>query len=248
MAEVKWAAAKDIQDALNDMAKKFNRGQKRGSLISMKMTTQHRHLPRPVAYREDLLRDLACDCCGRQYGVFAIALHCPDCAAPNLLTHFKRETELIDLQLALSETARSDGNAELSHRLLGNAHEDVLTAFETYLKVAYSHLVYKSSGSRPKAQKNRFQNVGRAKAAFAEIGLDPFNALTDAELEALSENIEKRHVVGHNLGLIDDHFVNVMEEGEAGKTLEISSTEVAAFAIQCGQVVGRLDEALPVPV
>ena len=32
-----------------------------------------------------------CDHCGRDYGVFAIGLFCPDCGAPNLRLHFARE-------------------------------------------------------------------------------------------------------------------------------------------------------------
>lgn len=59
--------------------------------------------------------------------MFAIALFCPDCGAPNLALHFARETELVGQQVDLAE---SQDRQELAYRLLGNAHEDVLTAFE----------------------------------------------------------------------------------------------------------------------
>jgi hypothetical protein len=60
--------------------------------------------------------------------------------APSLAVHFRRECELIEQRI---ELARAAENPELSFRLLGNAHEDVVTALETYLKTVYRYLVKK---------------------------------------------------------------------------------------------------------
>jgi hypothetical protein len=43
------------------------------------------------------------------------------------------------------------------------------------------------------------QVVNVDKRRFMEIGVDPFKVLSDAELAVLHLNIQKRHIIGHNL-------------------------------------------------
>lgn len=78
--------------------------------------------PKPEFAREDLMRALHCDHCGRDYGVYAIGLFCPDCGAPNVRLHFAREADLVGAQVGLAES-QPTGLEELAYRLLGNAHE-----------------------------------------------------------------------------------------------------------------------------
>src|SRR5436190_8937492 len=58
--------------------------------------------PAPRFARSDLLRELVCDECGRDYGVYAISLFCPDCGAPNIHLHFAREVVLVRDQVELA--------------------------------------------------------------------------------------------------------------------------------------------------
>ena len=141
---MKWAASRDISDYLEKMSRDFNRSQPRGELISLRMDFKPSRVPEPRAWREDLIRNLACDICGREYGVYAIALLCPDCGCKNFHVHFEREIELILQQIDLAEQVAENGNNELSYRILGNAHEDVVTAFETYQKTFYRYMVKRS--------------------------------------------------------------------------------------------------------
>lgn len=246
--EIFWSAERDVGDFLKDMARDFNRRAPRGGLISVRMDVKQNSWPRPIVWREDLLRDLVCQLCGRRYGVYAIALFCPDCGGPNLATHFRREVELVTKQTELAEQVRDSGNRELAYRLLGNAHEDVLTAFETYLKTVHRFLSRLRSGATEEVKKdalrNRFQNVERARRAFNELGFDPFNALTDGDLSFLRLNIEKRHVVGHNLGIADESYAAATDEEQPGRTVRLLAEEIQRFADICGRVVLRLDAEL----
>ena len=69
-------------------------------------------------------------------------------------------------------TAHSDDGEELSYRLLGNAHEDVLTAFEATLKAVYLHGVQRRGVELKdiKPLKNDFQNIEFGQKRFAEFG------------------------------------------------------------------------------
>jgi hypothetical protein len=160
---VKHDAVEDVRDAVSSMlANAFKGSSSNNSFI--KITTNVKRgkpKPRPRFARQDLMRELVCDHCGRDYGVFAIGLFCPDCGAPNLRLHFVRETELVGDQVALAEEIAGD-REELAYRLLGNAHEDVLTALEATLKTVYLYgKVAAGINPLPKVG-NDFQNVDKA--------------------------------------------------------------------------------------
>jgi uncharacterized Zn-finger protein len=81
--QVGWAAERDTARELGRMARDFNRRVGGGPLgISVKVKGGNRSRPR--VWIEDLLRELACNRCGREYGVYAVGLFCPDCGAANL--------------------------------------------------------------------------------------------------------------------------------------------------------------------
>ncbi|WP_317054352.1 hypothetical protein [Roseovarius rhodophyticola] len=237
---VKHAAMQDAQDAVSDMLKGVARKSRGG--ITYKPGSRTRR-PRPQFGRRDLMRLLVCDCCGRDYGVYAIALYCPDCGAPNVSLHFSREVELVGRQVSIAE-GLGEEQAELAYRLLGNAHEDVLTAFEAAQKVVYSHKVSldPSRAAPTKAIRNDFQNVEKAQKRYAEFNIDPFNGLSDAEREALELNIQKRHVIGHNLGVVDAKFAENARNTRLGETVELLGSEIREFARLCQIVVAALDD------
>jgi len=81
--------------------------------------------PQPLHFREDLLREVACDICSRA------TASTPRPCLPGLRG---RNIHVIQARAGLvnqqSKVVRKTevGNRELAYRLLGNAHEDVLTA------------------------------------------------------------------------------------------------------------------------
>jgi hypothetical protein len=246
--KVKWAATQDIADAIGDILEDVARGINRsnGKFVSARYTRSSRE-PEPFIGREDLLRNLTCSTCQRHYGVYAIALFCPDCGSRNLSVHFQREVDLVRRQIALATSA---GDEELSYRLLGNAHEDVLTALETYLKTAFRFAVSKRSPGRydelcsAKAIGNAFQNIDRSRKLFTCLTVDPYAGLSDKEIAALRLNIEKRHVVGHNLGIADEKYQRTAGNVQEGETVKILADDISRFADISAKVVAVI-EGLP---
>jgi hypothetical protein len=248
--QIVWEAGADIQDWLADMARGFNSHQPSGGFITVKMEAKPNRQPRPLAIRADLLRDLVCDICQRPYAVYAIALFCPDCGAPNLALHFRREIALVKEQIALADAQEVSGRPEMGYRLMGNAHEDVLTAFETTLKTVYRHLVRRDLSDQAEALcakreiANAFQNIDRAREKFAPLGFELFSSLPPDDLILLRLNIQKRHVIGHNLGVADEHYVELTQDEQPGETVRLIGEEIARFAEICHAVVLQLDERL----
>jgi hypothetical protein len=224
-------AANAIHGVFDDLARKHSAG-------SLKITTGPRPSPKPAPRfaRGDLLRALVCDECGRDYGVYAISLFCPDCGAPNIHLHFAREVALVREQVELAGKLGS-GQSELAYRLMGNAHEDVLTAFEATLKTVY---LYKAgtradaAGAKPVG--NAFQNIERGQKRFTEFDFDPFEKLTPDALAVLTLNIQKRHVIGHNLGVADAAFAERTADARLGETIPLVGEDILQFA-EIGQMV-----------
>jgi len=234
---VKHELGQDVEDAVAQMFKDAFKGSKHVTFRPGKRSTPK---PKPRFTRQDLMRELVCDHCGRDYGVFAIGLFCPDCGAPNLRLHFTREAELVDDQVSLAEEIDADSE-ELAYRLLGNAHEDVLTAFEATLKAVYLYGKVQASVTPPPKVGNDFQNVEKGQKRFAELGIDPFDGLSDVELAALKLNIQKRHVIGHNLGVVDDKFATHDGGAKVGETVHLVGEDIRQFAAISQTVVDALD-------
>ncbi len=236
---VKHAVVQDAAAYLQDMLKGVARKSK--GFITYKPS---RSAPpaKPRFVRDDLMRELVCDHCGRDYGVYAIALFCPDCGAPNVHLHFQRETELVDAQITLAE-GLDNSQRELAYRLIGNAHEDVLTAFEATQKTIYLYGInQRPAGSPPvKPVKNDFQNVDHATTRFADLSLNPFSSLDADAQAALRLNVQKRHIIGHNLGVIDDKFAQHAQDARVGETAKLIADDIRVFAGLCMAVVANLD-------
>lgn len=237
---VQHAAMQDAQDAFSDMLKGVADRSRGG--ITYKSGSRNRR-PKPQFGRRDLMRLLVCDCCGRDYGVYAVALYCPDCGAPNVSLHFAREVELVTRQVSIAEEMGEE-QVELAYRLMGNAHEDVLTAFEAVQKVVYLHMVSSNHdrADSTKPVRNDFQNVERARKRYAEFGIDPYHGLSGEERGALELNIQKRHVIGHNLGVVDAKFAESARDARLGETVGLIGSDVREFARLCQVVVASLDD------
>lgn len=237
------AFTEDVAEAVSDMFKGLTR--KSGDRGSLRFEARSRTpKPKPRFGRRDLMRELICGYCGRDYGVFAIGLFCPDCGAPNLRLHFAREVELVDKQVVLAE-GLGRKEQELAYRLLGNAHEDVLTAFEATLKTVYLHQSEQAQSGTPiKPPKNDCQNVGKARERFGEMSFNPFAVLTDKEQRVLELNIQKRHVIGHNLGVADAKFVEQAADAKLGETVKLVGMDIRTFAAIGQKVIDGLDNWL----
>jgi hypothetical protein len=231
-------AAVQIHEMFEDLARKFSSSK----FIKVKTGPLPMAKPVPRFVRSDLFRELVCDECGRDYGVFAISLFCPDCGAPNIHLHFAREAALVREQVKLADGLGED-QSELAYRLMGNAHEDVLTAFEATLKTVYLHKVATRLEGSPEVKLvgNAFQNIERGQKRFGEFAFDPYAALSPEALSVLTLNIQKRHVIGHNLGVADAAFAEHAADACLGETVPLVGDDILQFAEIAQMVVNGLD-------
>lgn len=198
----------------------------------------------------DLLRNVACHVCGRAYGVFAIALFCPDCGAANLSTHVEREARLVADEIADSCSLVLKGEHERASRRLANAHEDVATAVEAHLKAVFGLVVrHRLTAAEADAVLmkvgNDFQNVDRARAQLSRFSFDPFGDLSAGDLSFFLVMMSKRHVVAHNLGIADAKYVDKVGDGKPGTNVALAPQDILRFVDLLRRIVRRCETQLP---
>jgi hypothetical protein len=92
-----------------------------------------------------------------------------------------------------------------------------------------------------KAIQNSFQNIERGERLFRQrLNIEPFGHLEPSALERLRVNLE-RHVIGHNLGLVDETYAQSVGAEAIGSNVPLVAEEVSAFAEVASSVVARLE-------
>lgn len=54
-------------------------------------------------------------------------------------------------------------------------------------------------------------------------------------------NIQKRHIIGHNLGVVDEKFASHADDAKVGETVEIVGEDIRVFAAICQKITDALD-------
>lgn len=231
---IKSMFERDVVRSIQDTFKRALRPtrQRTGSFISIEVKPGR--LPSIRHYVEERLkREVECNKCGQKYAVYGIAFHCPFCGGGNILIHFERSKQIILNLLNAGNIIREKGGDEAFHHHLGNCLEDVVSLFEGFHKSLYSKAV-REKDSRVEAEKKisrirtNFQRLSGAEKLFRkDLNIEIFAPLSDNEREFLEYFFLKRHVITHNLGLVDQKYLERARNLESqGKELEIPKSDI----------------------
>ena len=230
MQQVIGAVRKDLKNMFNSRP--------RGGLISIEVKTASK-LPPVRYYREKSLEtDIECAGCTLKYSVFGVFAFCPDCRLHNSLQILETNLELIGKMIDL---AGSSGN-DLAERLLENALEDCVSSFDGFgREISKVNITLASDQSR--ASKLSFQNIDSVKnnlSSVFELNLE--SSLTDDEWALISKGFQKRHLISHKMGIIDDEYIRKSGDkiAVAGRKIRVSEDEVR----QLVQLVSVLAKSL----
>jgi len=249
--QVEWAARRDLQAAIEDALRSCEFESAGSGMLraSCKFTPAPPVPPPPEPERQDLLRNMTCSSCSAGYGVWSLALFCPACGACALVDHLRREAELAVAVIDEAVLRTAERGEEYAHRQLSNAHEDVVSALEATCKAAYTYVARKRIAAGqvllPLDVGNAFQSVGRGRKMFAHVGVDPFGALAAADLAWLGEAIQRRHVIAHNAGVIDEKYSQAVAGAAEGEVVPVTAAEVRRFLAVVETVVTTLVSLVP---
>jgi hypothetical protein len=144
---------------------------------------------------------------------------CPDCGIHNSLQILQKNLELAgkELDLALQQDA-----AELREHLLGDALENVVSAFDGFGRQAVALV-------EPKPDTWSFQNINAADTKVnRRFGIALSAGSSAGEWQLVVRCFQKRHLLAHRMGVIDQKYVATANDpiARVGRKVQIDEQEV----------------------
>jgi len=194
--------------------------------ISLKVTQSTRE---PIRYyrEKELETEVVCDKCTLRYAIYGVFGWCPDCGVHNSFQILLKNLELARKELSLAESVEK----ESAERLIGDALENVVSAFD-----GYGRQICEEKGAEI-----RFQNPPGARRLVREaFGFDFADGIANADWENLCRVFQKRHLLSHKMAVIDGDYVKNPNDPTAvvGRKIKVSRGEVIA-AIGLIEELGR---------
>ena len=199
--------------------------------ISMKLKPG---APVPIRwYREkNLETEIVCDQCGLRYAIYGVFAWCPDCGVHNSLQILGKNLELAKKKLALAESER-----DLAEALVADALAGIVSGFDGFGRELCS-----DGNSRAS-----FQNLeGGRKRVQHQFGFDMGDSVTDEEWRSACRSFQKRHLLAHRMGVIDEEYVQKECDATAvvGRKVMLAPEEVTALVGVVERIGKRLYESV----
>jgi len=175
----------------------------RGGLIQIK--AHIRRQPFRLAYFQErkLETHVKCNNCGLEFAIYGVFASCPDCGQLNALRVFEKSIEVALKRISLIDTIEEDDD-ELLDAILVDALSGGVSAFDSFgkaLRRAYPNLL-------PDRPRNIFQNlIALSEVLSKNIGKTLVDIIGPEEAGFLMKMFQVRHIFEHNMGVIDDGFV-----------------------------------------
>lgn len=232
-AQIKYAQSlvvRQFADAFQKDLKalEFEHKPRGGFGIGLSVKVTNGPLP-PIHYyqEEQLETKVVCNKCTLRFSIYGVFGWCPDCGVHNSHQILSKNLELAQKQLTLAATLET----ELAEHLVGDALENIVSAFDGFGRELCSR----------KGVDIRFQNiVGARRRVQQTFGFDFAANLSAESWTVICRVFEKRHLLAHKMGVIDQDYVRKANDPAAviGRRVRVTPDEVAT-AIGLVEVLGQ---------
>ena len=176
-------------------------------------------------YREEELEtDVVCANCTLRYSVFGVFAFCPDCGRHNSLQILDKNIEVVAKMVDLATGAEKD----IVRGLIDNALEDCVSVFDGFGRELCR--IYARNATNPAIlERISFQNLeGAKKNLQGAFGIDLSSEVTADEWRSLVRGFQKRHLIAHRMGVVDQNYVAKTADSEAvvGRKIRVKPDEV----------------------
>jgi len=238
-----------FNNALRSDAQKFNSKQPKNAFISMSWKVEggiRRTHTIPAKAAEAMQLEIMCEACDSRFAVIGSAYFCPACGHNSVTLTFadslkkiraKRDNIEIIRQALIESTGKDE--AELICRSLRETCiSDGVVAFQKYCEGIYS-----AYGEAPF---NAFQRLEQSSKLWKKaIKKDYLSWLTSEELSSLKLLFQKRHILTHNEGIVDAHYIKKSGDifYKEGQRIVISDKDINDILICLEKIGDGLKEA-----
>jgi hypothetical protein len=225
----KSVVLRKVTDAIHQDLKSLEFEHKPQGFLGIGISLKVKSTPLPIRhYREkELETAVVCDGCTLRYAIYGVFGWCPDCGAHNSLQILLKNLELARKELILAKTAETD----LANHLVGDALENAVSAFDGFGRAICAR----------KSADIRFQSIPAAKRKVHDtFGFDFADGLRPDEWECACRVFQKRHLLAHKMGVIDEEYLQKANDTGAvlGRKVRLTEAEVES-AIGIVETMGR---------
>ena len=238
-----------IHSALTEDTRRFNYAQRPGFVqISMSAKRGTHSIIVPIEAAKAMRQQFSCDVCGCHYASIGVAFFCPACGHNSAVLTFSKTIETVRKIVAQAPSIRTtlakefdDDLAQDSVRItLEDSLVRLVGAFQQYADALFDMLPNCDSYKR---RKNIFQNLTESSALWlSAVGKGYENMLLASELEYLECLFQRRHLIAHRNGIVDQEYLDKSKDRtySIGQRLVVQDTDILRLA----DLLSKLAEAL----
>ena len=212
-----------------------------GIEISMKVSRNSKYPIRQ--YREKKLKtEVVCKHCTLRYAIYGVFAFCPNCGKHNSL-------QILDINLGVVEkmlVLAGDVDIDVADRLIENALEDCVSAFDGFGRELCRRHAGHSTNPK-KAEKISFQNLeGAMKNVAVLFSFNLSDLITSDEWTFLYRGFQKRHLIAHNMRIVDQAYINKVDDMEAiiGRIISVSEKDVRLTMLAVRKLADGITEKM----
>lgn len=240
----KSVAMRQLTDAVRKDLKRMEFDLKPKGLFGIGMSLKLKPgSPVPIRhYREKQLEtEVICTNCTLRYSVYGVFAFCPDCGQHNSLQIFEKNIEVVAKMMDLAESTERD----VSRRLIENGLEDCVSVFDGFGR-ELCRVYARNATNRTKVERISFQNLEGARRNLQDaLGIDLSSEVTADEWRSLVRAFQKRHLIAHKMGVVDQDYIAKARDSQAvvGRKIHIRPEEVRNLLRLVGKVARGLSAA-----
>lgn len=177
---------------------------------------------------KDLETHIECNNCTLKYAVYGVFAFCPDCGQHNSRQIFANDLELIDKSLAVAESADDE---EFKQLLIEAALDRAVSNFDGFGRELWKIFAIKA-GQDPNKSSISFQNLKGANTNFQkQFGFELKSGIQDDEWHLLILNFQKRHLISHRKGVIDQEYIEKTGDPDAiiGRKIKVHAEDISGI-------------------
>jgi len=166
----------------------------------------------PIKQRTEWEQEITCNDCNFKFSVIGSAFFCPCCGKNQVCLVFENAMKQItvklntinDIRQTVTQSAGTDNAERLCRKLIEDCIGDIVSAFQKYAEQKI-----KDKSPQAKVVVNDFQIIDKGNRHFMDYfgcGYDTW--LSNEELILMNLFFQRRHLLEHNNGLVDQRYLD----------------------------------------
>lgn len=202
----------------------------------------------PITQTKEWELEIKCSSCNTEYSVIGNAYFCPKCGNSNILNNIEESLQIIkkiidsndELYEMFSKLHGKDNAVLCCRGILENSLCNIVSTFQSF-----AFEIFKKKRTDVKVRVNDFQIVDVGNKLFNDnFGLKYTDFITDAEYNKMNIYFQKRHIIEHLNGIVDQMYLEKTNDinYKVGQRIIIKKTDIEILLAIINKLCSGLKE------